>query len=228
MSVSRRSALRAAAWTVPAVSIAAAAPAFATSTNPRKDPGINGWVQVSYGTSYGFNATFDSDPAGNDPATPDGAPFGLYLYDTISSDLFSAGAITLWFRGKVGSWVEGSGSNTANGGGHGNKWSNPVYVGTETKPDGLKYYGYRFDYSGPYTLSGGLVWLQDIELTAKNVASDDATFWVERRIAINGEVHAFQRRNGERGPLGEGFPAGRARMSASSADSTPTSNAVFA
>lgn len=244
MSVSRRSALRAAAWTVPAVSIAAAAPAFATSTTPRKDPGINGWVQVSYGTSKGFDATFDSDPAGIDPATPDGAPFGLYLYDTQPGDLFSAASITLWFRAKVNSWTYGSRSPVPNGGGHGDGWNRwetgwfgvntrvaPTYVGAETKPDGFKYHGYRFDYTGTFSNLGaadGLVWLQDFEATAKNVQHDDATFWVERRIAVNGQMFTFQRRNGERGPLGEGFPASRARMSASSAGSTSTSNAVFA
>lgn len=196
-------------------------------------------MQVSYGTSKNFDAAFDSDPAGNDPATPDGAPFGLYLYDTQPGDLFSAASITLWFRAKVDSWTYGSRSTVPNAGGHGDGWNRrnwlgrvaPTYVGTETKPDGVVYHGYQFEYEGTFSNLGatdGLVWLQDFEATATRVPHDDATFWVERRIAINGEVHAFQRRNGERGSMGVGFPASRARMSASSADSTSTSNAVFA
>lgn len=208
---SRRTVLTTAAWTVPAITLASAAPAFATSTDPRKDPGINGWVLVNYGTAYGFDATFDSDPAGNDPATPDGAPFGLYIYDTLPGDLFSATSITLWFRGKVGSWSNGPRNSNSNGGGHGRGWSSPVSVGTQTKPDGLQYHGYRFDYTGSYVLSGGLMWLQDMEVTAKRVGSDDATFWVERNIAINGEMNAFQRRNGERGSMGDGFPSASSR-----------------
>lgn len=221
MSVSRRSILRTAAWSAPAITLAAAAPAFADSTPIRKDPGINGWVLVSWNKSTEWinrkwktfvNATFDSDPSGyRDNQTPDGALFGLYIYDTQPGDLFSAGSITLWFRGKVGSWSYGSRSNTSNGGGHGRGWSSPVYVGTQSKPDGKTYHGYRFDYSGEYTLSGGLVWLQDMEVKAHNIANSNGTYWVERHVAINGEVHAFQRRNGEDGPLGEGFPVGTSR-----------------
>lgn len=41
--MNRRSILKAAAWTAPVVTLATAAPAFATSPI-RKDPGINGWV----------------------------------------------------------------------------------------------------------------------------------------------------------------------------------------
>lgn len=216
MSTTRRTILTAAAWTAPAVAVAAAAPAYATSEDPRRDPGINGWVQVNYGTQRWFDATFDSDPAGTDPATPDGSPFGLYVYDTHPSDLISAASITLWFRGAVSSWSYGTRTNPVNGGGHGRGWSAPVRVGTEAKPDGLTYRGYRFDYTGPTALVGGLVWLQDIEITARRVNSADATFWVERRIAVNGQMQAFQRRNGERGPLGQGFPVGRMSASAQS------------
>ena len=188
--------------------MASAAPAFATSIPTRKDPGINGWVQVNYGTGNRFSATFDSDPAGVDPSTPDGAPFGLYIYDTLPEDLFSAGSITLWFRGAVSSWTYGPRSNATNGGGHGRGWSAPISVGTQRKPDGLDYRGYRFDYTGPFVLSGGLNWLKDFEATANRVNSSDATFWVERRIAINGQMNTLQRRNGARGSMGEGFPAG--------------------
>lgn len=212
---SRRTVLTAAAWTVPAITVAAAAPAYADSTI-RKDPGINGWMQVSYGTSKGFDATFDSDPQGADPLTPDGAPFGLYVYDAVSADgaIVSLGgaSITLWFRGVVGSWASGTRTNNPNDGGHGRGWLNPEYLGSEFKPDGVRYYGYRFDYTGPYEVQpDGRVWLQDFEVTAKNVNHDDATFWVERKIVVDGDLLTFQRRNGERGPLGDGFPASRAR-----------------
>ena len=195
--MNRRSILKAAAWTAPAITLATAAPAFATSPI-RKDPGINGWVLVSYGTDYGFDATFDSNPQPA-PSTPDGAPFGLYLYDTIEGDQFSAASITYWFRGKPDE-IKRTGSGWTGG---------TYYGGTQTKPDGLTYHGYRFDYTGPFNRQGDIVWLNHLKVTADDVASGDATFWVERRVAINGQMHTFQRRNGERGPLGGGFPSAR-------------------
>lgn len=217
MSTSRRTVLTAAAWTAPAIAVAATAPAYATSNPVRKDPGINGWMQVTYGTTRGFDALFDSDPNGTDPATPDANPFGLYVYDVNIEDgrivdTIAGASIVLWFRARVSSWAYGPGNNNANGGGHGRGWSRPSYEGAQVKPDGTTYHGYRFDYTGPYVIhSDGRVWLQDVEVTARNVPHDDATFWVERRIVVNGEMQAFQRRNGERGPLGDGFPSARAR-----------------
>lgn len=222
--IGRRTILKTSAWAVPAVTVAAAAPAFASSTTPRKDPGINGWVQVSYGkpflgTSY---AKFDSDPDGTDPSTPDGNPFGLYVYDVnvgpggIEDDLAGA-SIILWFRGKVSSWSKGDSKSNSNSGGHGSDWSHPSYIGKVGQPDGRDYYGYQMNYSGPFTAHGdGRVYLQDIEIEAKGIDHSNLTFWVERHILVNGEMQAFKRRNGQDGPQGEGFPAGR--MSARSSD----------
>ena len=198
MNMNRRNVLKTAAWTAPVVTLATAAPAFATSP-VRKDPGINGWVLINHGTSKGFDATFNSNPQPA-PQTPDGAPFGLYLYDTVAGDLFSAGSITYWFRGKPDE-INRTGSG----------WSSGTYVGTQSKPDGLTYHGYRFDYSGPFNRQGDIVWLNHLKVTAEDVDSDDATFWVERSVAINGQVYTFQRRNGERGPLGNGFPSSSRR-----------------
>jgi hypothetical protein len=207
MTTTRRTLLRTAAWTTPVIGIAATAPAFAASL--RKDPGINGWVNVQYGTDNGFDARFDSDPDGQDPSTPDGAPFGLYVYDATT---YTDARITLWFRGAVrdGFTENGTSTNVANNGGHGNGWGNPTNVGTQVKPDGLTYTGYRFLYTGTYTLGlDSRVYLQDFDVTARNVNSGDATFWVERSIKVDGVVQAFQRRNGERGPVGDGFPSAR-------------------
>ena len=200
MSLSRRSVLRTAAWSAPVVTLATAAPAFATSPI-RKDPGINGWVLVSYGTDYGFDATFDSNPQPA-PSTPDGAAFGLYLYDTVVGDVFKLASVTYWFRGKPEK-VTRTGSG----------WSSGTYVGTETKSDGLTYHGYRFVYSGPFTRTEPLVRLDNLKVTAEEVASGDATFWVERHITINNVAYGFERRNGERGPLGNGFPSARRSIS---------------
>lgn len=203
---SRRTLIRGAAWTTPVILAVGAAPAFATSL--RKDPGINGWVQVNYSTRYGFDAQFNSNINGNGP---DGAPFGLYLYDvnlgpgnTILDTVTNA-SITLWFRGGVSSWSRNGTSS---------RWSNATSVVAQTKPDDLSYRGYRFDYNGSVPGSGfvvgsdGRLYLDDFNFTANNVDSGDATFWVERRITVNSVAQTFQRRNGERGSMGNGFPSG--------------------
>ena len=76
-------------------------------------------------------------------------------------------------------------------------------LGVHTKPDGLSYRGYRFDYSGTYTLKpDGRVWLTELMVVMDDIASADATYWVERAITINGGLETFQRRNGARGPHG--------------------------
>lgn len=203
----RRTVVRGVAWTAPVIAVSAVAPAFAASL--RKDPGINGWVQVSYGTDLGFDAQFDSTPSG---VGPDGAPFGLYLYDVNTGpggsilDTVTNAAMTIWLRAEVrDGW--------SNNSGHGSRWGAMQNVGTSTLPDGLVYRGYRSTYNGSVPGSGftlgadGRLYLQDFNRTARDVRSSDATFWVERTVTVNGEVQSFRRRNGERGPLGEGFPA---------------------
>lgn len=210
MTMTRRTLTRTAAWTTPVIVAAAAAPAYATSL--RKDPGINGWVTVSYGTTLGFDAQFDSTTPG---VGPDGAPFGLYVYDvnrtgsTITDTLTNA-SITIWLRGQArDGW--------ANGSGHGNRWGAMTDIGTATLDDGLTYRGYRSTYNGSVPGQGftldpdGRVYLQDFNRTARDVRSDDATFWVERAITVNGQARTFRRRNGERGALGAGFPGSQRR-----------------
>ena len=201
--VTRRRVTAATAWSVPVIAVASTAPAYATSI--RKDPGINGWMLVTT-TDQGRNTydlRFDSDEPGTGP---DGAPFGLYIYDpnlnpagTASADVYAAASITLWIRTDRST----NPATTITKAGSGAGWSNPVNVGAHTKPDGLSYRGYRFDYSGAYTLKpDGRVWLTDLVVVMDDIASADATYWVERAITINGGLETFQRRNGARGPHG--------------------------
>lgn len=211
LDVSRRGAIRGAAWSVPTIAAVAAAPAYATSL--RDDPGINGWVLATWDPSDRTpNISFDSDPAGVDPATPDGAPFGLYVRKVnrtpagLLADTITNAAITFWLRGTASvSYPEGgSGSNTTpNGGGMG-RWNLQPGVLTETKPDGISYRGYRFTYSGalstPVLVNGQYqVYFEDISVLFSNVQNSNATFWTERDVTVNGVPLTFQRRAGESG-----------------------------
>lgn len=215
----RRSLVRSAAWSVPVISVAAAAPAFAASL--RKDPGINGWVLISTTDrdQDSYDLRFDSDEPGTGP---DGAPFGLYVYDpnrtgSVINDVYTNASITLWIRTDLDRTPANNGWNRA---GSGAGWQAPVDAGVQTKPDGLEYRGYRFAYNGSYTLVSAeeRVYLEDFVATSNNIASRDATYWIERQITVNGTAQTFQRRNGDRGPLGSGFPSSLRR--AASGDMT--------
>lgn len=209
MSVSpnRRTVVAGLAWTVPVVAVSATAPAYATSL--RKDPGINGWVLVSTTDreNRSYDLRFDSDEPG---FGPDGAPFGLYVYDVNRGpqgqilDTLAGAAVTLWLRTDRDTTPSRGWSTAGSGAG----WSQATQLGVATKPDGLQYRGYRFDYNGTFTAaSDGRVYLTDL-IASTGVNGSDATYWVERTITVNGVAQSFQRRNGDRGPLGQGFPGG--------------------
>lgn len=77
---------------------------------------------------------------------PDGAPFGLYLYDTDDVTAVTSASLTYWILGVHAtsgltsiSWTRGGGMSQC--------WSNPVRVAPTQKPDGLTYTGYRWTYT---------------------------------------------------------------------------------
>lgn len=208
--ISRRSLVHGAAWAVPTAMVAATAPAIAAST--RIDPGINGWVQ-NIPTSYRlfpcyFRLEITSLVSG--VTTPDGAPFGLYLYDT--EDVSQAGDATLTY------WVLGDHTRSDTSitwrtlQGHSSRWSGPTTVGTARKPDGKLYTGYRWTYTGAIDLMkktvgrDGMerVFLGDFHVGTDTFRQSDDTcgvlnYWAERSITLDGEVHTFQRRAGTEG-----------------------------
>lgn len=219
----RRTLVRGAAWSTPVILAVSAAPAFATSL--RKDPGINGWLQV--GTSdrgrTSYDLTFDSTL---NQSGPDGAPFGLYTYDpnrngNTITDTYSNASITLWLRTDRATFPESlTGWNLA---GSGSRWSGPTDAGLRNfaaEGDNQQYRGYRFAYNGNVPGTGFTlvaaeerVYLQDFKAFANDVNSADATYWVQRSITVNGVVQSFARRNGDDGPIGNGFPV-NGRMAA--------------
>src|SRR5699024_6221352 len=77
--LSRRSVTRGALWAAPTLVVTSAAPALATSL--RKDPGINGWVLNSLTSFRNRTYQLEVNSTVSSPATPDGAPYGLYLYE---------------------------------------------------------------------------------------------------------------------------------------------------
>lgn len=224
---SRRTIVRGAAWSTPIILAVGAAPAFATSL--RKDPGINGWVLNST-ESQGdrrYALRVNSNPGASAGATPDGAPFGLYVYDVNVGpgnailDTLTNARIVYWI---IGSQTEGA-SWSANSG-HGNGWSNPVKGTPAQKADGLTYTPYTFTYTGTFTYNAGdqRVYLQEFDTTAsfrQPRGGDEVTYWTQRFITVNGAVQTFERRNGDRGPMVNGI-AGRGSMLRSTNAGLPT------
>lgn len=211
--VSRRALARGAAWAIPTAVISTAAPALATSL--RKDPGINGWVLNTYsaGRCGRSNTTIDVTSIASS-ATPDGAPFGLYLYDTERDDRISDASLTYWVLGEHGTGLRDSTRITwsaANG--HASDcWSGPVRVAPAVKADGLTYTGYRWTYTcaidaaNPVTGADGVerVMLKNFHVSTNAFQQPTGScgklnFWAERSITINDEVHTFERRNGTDG-----------------------------
>src|SRR5699024_10580218 len=97
--LSRRAVTRGALWAAPTLVVTSAAPAMAASL--RKDPGINGWVRASWGSELvgwwrRYTLTVNSTVSG--VQTPDGAPFGLYLYDTDPADVYTDATFTYWIN----------------------------------------------------------------------------------------------------------------------------------
>ena len=214
--VSRRTVTKAMAWAVPAVAVAATVPLAAASL--RKDPGINGWVRnrVERLGKCNYSLTVTSDPS-NPGRTPDGAPFGLYVYDVEDSNVISSAQLTYWVIGDRPASGRGSLTWEARQG-HSDCWSGPTHVGTEVKPDGLTYTGYRWTYTCRIDAGSRILdrdgverlYLGDFHVRTQlsGANCDNVTYWTQRHITIDpdgsgpvpSEVHTFQRRNGTLGP----------------------------
>ena len=211
--ISRRTLAKGAAWAVPAVLLAAPAPAFATSL--RKDPGINGWVRNTP-QSLG-NCSYNLTVRSNLPGTGnDGAPFGLYLYDAQPTDTITEAKLTYWIIGNQQATV------TAQSG-HSSCWSSAVRGAPQAKRDGLTYTPYTFTYNCPIdpsvvtTQPDGVerVWLGhfhvNFNFTQPSNRCRNVTYWTQRSIKI--DIHdgtgpqtlTFERRNGTLGPYTGGM-----------------------
>lgn len=195
MNVDRRTITRTVAWSVPVVTMAAAAPVFATS-QPSKNNSINGWVQVTdekRDRNREGRIRFNSDVNG----TIDGLPYGLYLLDTNINDSFGPARIEIDILGNVPGNIFGD---------PGDGWPVPTRLGTRVRnDDGVNrtYTRYSFPYSGTYTRrSDDRVWLADFDVTTSwyDLPNQGGiTYWFRRFVTINGVERAFERRNGDLG-----------------------------
>lgn len=218
--VRRRSIAKAALWAAPTIVVSTAAPAMATSL--RKDPGINGWVNNNYRTgSCGSRSSDIAVTSNSSGATPDGAPFGLYIYDTQDVTAVTGATITYWVLGDHA--TTGSTSITwTSDTGHSTCWSYQGRVGTMQKPDGLTYTGYRWMYTctiDPHATTTGSDGVARVILGNFVVSTNrfeqpagscnKLNFWTERAITLDGVAYTFQRRAGTDGTYTTG---GRARV----------------
>ena len=233
---SRRAVATGLAWSVPAVAMVSAAPSFAASL--RKDPGINGWVLNTTRDLGGCRYSLEVNSApSRGGATPDGAPWGLYLYD-VSKDASYSGA-------KLVYWVRGTHTATRNpitwqaATGHSTKWSGPVRGAAQTKADGFVYTPYTWTYTGTIdpadVRSDGRLYLETFHVQAADFSMWENNrclpldFWTYREIVVDPDgptgpqqpmTLSFERRNGPSGPY---VPGAQGRM-AVTPDAEATAN----
>ncbi|EZP39143.1 hypothetical protein BW36_01289 [Micrococcus luteus] len=216
---SRRAVATGLAWSVPAVAMVSAAPSFAVSL--RKDPGINGWVLNSPTALGGCRYSLDvnSAPPGGG-ATPDGAPWGLYLYDVSSQGVYSNAKLVYWVRGTHTATQNPITWQAATG--HSAQWSGPVLGAAQTKADGFMYTPYTWTYTGTIDPANvkddGRLYLETFHVKATDFSmSENRTclpldYWTYREIVVDPDgggpeksktLH-FERRNGPSGPYASG------------------------
>lgn len=209
-ALTRRSLVKGAAWAVPVVAVAAAAPAAAVTIV--KDPGINGWVTTNTEGGWFNNCrktvTVNSQSSGTGP---DGAPFGLYIYDVNVSpnpDVITNAEMIYWIPSNLTgtpSWSTLSG--------HSNCWSGPTDLGNHVKPDGITYRGYKWTYTCSIDPNDAVegsdgesrLFLGNFHVQGSYRLSGNCwtyNYWAERRVTINGDVNCFQRRAGSSASIG--------------------------
>lgn len=207
-AVSRRTLAKGAAWTIPAVSIAASAPSLAASTAVRIDPGINGWVLNSPSDVGTCTWTLDVDST-QARTGPDGAPFGLYLYDIKPQTTVANATLTYWIIGnQKATWTARTG--------HSGCWSGPSRGTAQKKSDGLLYTPYTWTHTCPISSadvsSDGRLRLGGFHVRATFTQTrdvcNDVTYWTQRSVVVDpdgagsqtAQTLTFERRNGTRGP----------------------------
>lgn len=202
--VGRRTIAKGMAWSVPAIAVAAPAPAAAASL--QIVPGINGWNQHYYtgDRSCNHQIRVDSLPS-EGGSTPDGAPWGLYIYDVISGTTTITNArITYWIRGNTNvSWATQDG--------HSSCWGSPVQGTSQTKDDGQTYTPYTWTYGCPINSGSvspdGRLYLQRFHMRARFSLADricnEVCFWAQRHVTVDGAVQTFERKRGFRDCAGQ-------------------------
>lgn len=231
----RRAVATGLAWSVPAVAMVSAAPSFAASL--RKDPGINGWVLNSPEYHYFCRRSLEVNSAPSNPGpTPDGAPFGLYLYDVSKDASYSDAKLVYWVRGDH---VKQNKITWQTATGHSAKWEGPETGRPQTKADGFVYTPYTWTYTGTIdpanVASDGRLYLETFHVKATNFSMSEngqclpLDYWTYREIVVDPDgptgpqqpmTLSFERRNGPSGPY---VPGAQGRM-AVTPDAEATAN----
>lgn len=119
--VGRRELTAGLAWTLPALTVAAAAPAASASTNPATPPGLQGWIQWLRSCSSG-QVTLTVDGNGPNNVVYPSSQYGMYVYNTTSTTTLTNACVTFGYtpsyNGQI-TWTRASGG--------GANWSIPVY-----------------------------------------------------------------------------------------------------
>lgn len=166
---SRRRVLTTAAWSIPVIATAVAAPAQAAS----QVRGIGGWVEVEWSK----RVTLDS--RGTYPDR------GLWVTDTVSGDTITNATITFYLSvTTLATW-------SALGGNEG-VWSLPVDIGTSTIA-GTPVRGYTTTYTAPITATAPITLLNNNLHWQTNKGFGNASVWARRSVTVNGEVLSFLR-----------------------------------
>lgn len=165
-------------------------------------------------------------------ATPDGAPWGLYLYDTEDVRTVSAASLTYWILGSHATSGTTAVTWTA-GADHSACWGAPRRLAPRTKADGLVYTGYRWTYAcaiDPHATRRGEDGVDRAFLGEFVVATDafeqptgscgKLNVWTERSITIDGVVYGFERRAGTDGSCAA--PRGRSARGATAPEGPST------
>lgn len=180
---SRRVVAKGVAWTLPAVSVAASAPAFAASF----PPGLQGWTYWTRNCPGGSSMTLELDGAGPDGQVYPTTQYGLYVFNTTASTVLTSASITFTYSpGCSGtmSWsaLPGSGSN----------WSTPTQVSPNT---------YRTSYSGTWTYAPAVGTNPSYSVTTQTPAFTTTisctcqaqTLTIVRSVTVDGTPISFTR-----------------------------------
>lgn len=184
--ISRRTLAAGAAWAVPAVAVATAAPAFAASKPPQ--PGLNGWVTVNKDRCY--TRTFDGT---SNSVGPDGVPHGLFVWDDANDPEtieIENPTLVIYLRYSDYRFVQDGGSAS---------WPAPQRcAGRDDTSTGVTMYAYCSTYTGGYedprTVAYNGIPHTMIPLTDKPkwkaTRSGEScwysTLWIRREVTING------------------------------------------
>lgn len=184
-SPARRTIVKGAAWAVPAVTIASAAPAMAASP----EPGLNGWVVISrenyWDGGWRCRIRYDGYRDGDDYYGS--TRLGLWVWDSEIPDITTTPSLTIHLPYQV-SWT----TSTGNSG-----WPAPTYVGTDSGGN----YMYRSIYAGTYTQGIDNQGRPEVVLngrphfigTSSGQCPSNRYQAITRSVGVRGETLAFKR-----------------------------------